>query len=44
MNSVPKDPYIMAVAFSSLARIWGALSTMHSLPALFFFFFKVEIT
>ena len=28
------------LAFSSLARILGECSTIHSLPALFFFFFK----
>ena len=27
------------VALSSLVRIWGERSTIHSLPALFFFFF-----
>ena len=40
---------LFMVAFSSLARIWGECSTIHSLPALFFpfffsFFFKVEIS
>ena len=30
----------VVVAFSSLARIVGECSTIHSLPALFFFFFK----
>ena len=30
---------ILMVAFSSLARIWGECSTIHSPPALFFFFF-----
>ena len=33
------------VAFSSLARILGECSTIHSQPALFlFFFFEVEIS
>ena len=31
------------VAFSSRARIFGECLTIHSPPALFFFFFKVEI-
>ena len=30
----------VVVAFSSLARILGECSTIHSPPALFFFFFK----
>ena len=29
-------------SFSSLARIWGECSTIHSPPALFFFFFLSE--
>ena len=32
------------VAFSSLARISGECSTIHSQPALFLFFFEVEIS
>ena len=32
------------VAFSTLARICGECSTIHSPPALFFFSFKVEIS
>ena len=35
---------LMVLAFSSLARILGECSTIHSLPALFFFFFEVEIS
>ena len=31
---------VKVVAFSSLARIWGQCSTIHSPPALFFFFLK----
>ena len=35
----------LVVAFSSLARILGECSTIHSLPTLFFFFFfEVEIS
>ena len=30
----------LVVAFSSLARIWGECSTIHSLPALLFFFLQ----
>ena len=30
--------------FSSRAWIWGECSTIHSRPAIFFFFFKVEIS
>ena len=32
------------VASSSLAKILGECSTIHSPPALFFFFFRVEIS
>ena len=42
------DIITVVVAFSSLARIWGKCSTIHSPPALyffsFFFFFDVEIS
>ena len=34
---------MVVVALSSLTRILGECSTIHSPPALFFFFFKVEI-
>ena len=34
----------VVVAFFSLARIFGECSTIYCLPALFFFFFEVEIT
>ena len=34
---------VVVMAFSSLARILGECSTIHSLPALFFFFL-VEIS
>ena len=35
--------FVAVVAFSSSARIWGERSTVHSLPALFFFFFKLRL-
>ena len=35
---------MVVVAFSSRARILGKCSTIHSPPALFFFFFKVEMS
>ena len=36
---------VVVVAFSSLARILGECSTIHTLPALFCFcFFEVEIS
>ena len=34
---------MMVVAFSSLARIWGEYSTIHSPPAFFVLFFKEDI-
>ena len=36
----------MAMAFASLAKIWGEYSTIHSPHALlfFFFFFEVDIS
>ena len=36
---------VAVVTFSSLVRVWGEFSTIHSLPALVLlsFFFKVEI-
>ena len=33
----------VVVAFSSLARILGECSTLHSPPALFFFFLKLRL-
>ena len=39
-----QDGVVVVVAFSSLARIWGECSTIHSPSAFFFFFFKVEIS
>ena len=34
---------VVVVALSSLERILGECSTIHSRPLLFFFFFKAEI-
>ena len=34
---------MVVAAFSSLARIWGECSAIHSPPSLFFFF-KVELS
>ena len=36
----PVTMVVVVVAFSSRARILGECSTIHSPPALFFFFFK----
>ena len=38
-NKLPDLVLLKLVAFFSLARILGECSTIHSLPALFFFFF-----
>ena len=44
-KAAPLDTLVVVVvAFSSLARIWGECLINHSLPVLFFFFFKVEIS
>ena len=36
--------WVVGGSLSSLARIWGECLTIYSPPALFFFFFKVEIS
>ena len=42
-NRQVHDVVVAAMAFSSLARIRDECSTIHSSPALFFFFFEMEI-
>ena len=41
-DSFDRNGMVVVVTFSSLARIWGVCSTMHSPPELFFF--EVEIS